>query len=834
MLVTFAVLMLCLNGLDENQGVLNMYKKPIIITNVQVIFMSNNIKRHKMSTHKTVIITTASVLSLSISTALYAAEPVGVQTTDNLLSAVASSPLPKRFIVKYKQSANAQLMSQSASPAATNSVTGFSNMASPTAFARLIAVRKKLKNLGAKVKAEFPNMNMISAELSSADAMSLANDDNVEYVEEDLPRRFMAQSVPYGIGMVQADQVDDSVASANSGGKKICIIDSGLNLPHEDMGAQGGTINGTSDSGTGNWFDHGGPHGTHVAGTIAALNNGIGVRGVIGTDPNLHIVKVFNEAGWGYSSDLVSAINKCVSNGSDVINMSLGGTGSSISEKNGIQAAYDAGVLLIAAAGNDGVATSTTDVESFPASYDSVMSVAAIDSAKVLADFSQKNSQVEISGPGVDVYSTYPEGLGSVVEVSVAGSGYSANAMENQGSATAALYNFGTGQAIDSGASGSVCLIARGSISFHDKVKACQDSGGVGAILYNNVAGSFGGTLGTSNATSIPSVTVSDTDGAAMLNNLGASATINIDAGNYGKMSGTSMASPHVAGVAALVWSHHPTCTNVEIRNVLNATAQDLGATGRDVKFGYGLAQTKDAIDYITANGCDGSGSGGGGGGTTPGDTVLENGVVKTDLAATTGNALVFTMEVPVGATDINFATTGGSGDADLYVKFGAEPTDSVYDCRPYKSGNVESCASTDAGGTYYVKIKAYSDFTGVNLTASYTEPSTGGGGGAVQPIDSTVNNISVSRRQWTRYTLDLAAGYGDLTVTLSGGSGDADLYVTEGKQSTSSTYDCRPYKNGNNETCNFTTPAQGTWYVDIYGYSAASGITLNIQATPQ
>ena len=784
----------------------------------------------KKITKKSLILTTASMLSVSISTALYAAEPVGVQTTDNLLSAVASSPLPKRFIVKYKQSGNFQFNDQ----AQTNSFEDFNNTASPQAFVRLAAVKNKLKKLGSKIKAEYPNMNMISAELSTSDAMSLAADDNIEYVEEDLQRRFMAQSVPYGIGMVQADQVDDSIASANSGGKKICVIDSGLELPHEDMGAQGGTINGTNDSGTGNWFDEGGPHGTHVAGTIAALNNGIGVRGVIGTDPNLHIVKVFNAAGWGYSSDLVSAINKCVSNGSDVINMSLGGTGSSTSEQNGIQAAYDAGVLLIAAAGNDGVATSTTDVQSFPASYDSVMSVAAIDSSKALADFSQKNSQVEISGPGVDVYSTYPEGTGSVVEVSVSGTGYTANAMENQGSATGSLYNFAKGEAIDTGASGSICLIERGNISFYDKVKACQDSGGVGAILYNNASGGFGGTLGTANATNIPSVTVSDTDGAAMLANIGFSATVNIGAGNYGKMSGTSMASPHVAGVAALVWSHHPTCTNVQIRNVLNVSAQDLGASGRDVKFGYGLAQTKEAIDYITANGCDGNG-----GPVDPVDpvdpvnSVLENGVAKTGLTASTGNDLVFTMVVPAGATDINIATTGGSGDADLYVKFGSEPTDSLYDCRPYASGNVESCPSRQAGGTYYVRVKAYSDFAGLSLTGSYTPASTGGGD-VVNPIDSTVNGVSVARRSWTRYTLDLAEGYADLTVTLSGGTGDADLYVTQGKQSTTSTYDCRPYKNGNNETCTFNDPAKGLWYVDVYGYSAASGITLNLQATPK
>ena len=176
---------------------------------------------------------------------------------------------------------------------------------------------------------------------------------------------------------------------------------------------------------------------------------------------------------------------------------------------------------------------------------------------------------------------------------------------------------------------------------------------------------------------------------------------------------------------------------------------------------------------------------------------------------------------------------TGGSGDADLYVKFGAEPTDSVYDCRPYESGNVESCASTQEGGTYYVRVKAYSDFANVTLTGSYTEPSTGGGD-VVNPIDSTVNGVSVARRSWTRYTLDLAEGYADLTVSLSGGTGDADLYVTQGKQSTTSTYDCRPYKNGNNETCNFTDPAKGLWHVDVYGYSAASGITLNLQATPK
>jgi len=774
------------------------------------------------------ILVTASALSMAVSTALYAAQPLGVKVTDSAIHAVTTSKLPTRYIIKYKH--NTSVVMDDNNAAYVNNVTGSS-------VNHALAVKNTINKLGAKIRAEYPSINVISAELTAKDIQILNNDENVEYVEEDLQRHLMAQEVPYGISMVQADQVDDSVASANAGGKKICIIDSGLNLPHEDLGSKFGTINGTNDSGTGNWFEQGGPHGTHVGGTIAALNNGIGVRGVIGTDPSIHIVKVFNEAGWGYSSDLVSAINTCTTNGADVINMSLGGAGSSTTEQNGIQAAYDAGVLLIAAAGNDGVATSTTDAESFPASYDSVMSVAAIDSNKALADFSQKNNPVEIAAPGVDVYSTYPEGLGSVVEVSVGATTYTANAMENQGTVNGVLYNLGTGEAIDTSASGKVCLIQRGNISFHDKVKACEDSGGVGAIIYNNAAGSFGGTLGTTNTTTIPGVTVSDTDGATMLANIGANANINIGAGNYGKMSGTSMASPHVTGVAALVWSHHPSCTNVQIRNVLNTTAEDLGAAGRDVKFGYGLIQTKAAIDYITANGCDGNGNGGGtgGGGTTPPATsnILENGVATTGLAAATGNDVVYTMDVPAGATNISFSMSGGTGDADMYVKFGATPTDTSYDCRPYNSGNAESCTGTSTGGTYYIRLKAYNAFSGVSLTGSYTPASTGGGT-TVQPVSETVTNVSVSRRNWTRYTYDLAAGYGDLTVSMSGGSGDADMYVTKGKQSTKTAYDCRPYKNGNTESCTFTNPAQATWYIDIYGYSAASGITLTIEATPK
>jgi Zn-dependent metalloprotease len=212
----------------------------------------------------------------------------------------------------------------------------------------------------------------------------------------------------------------------------------------------------------------------------------------------------------------------------------------------------------------------------------------------------------------------------------------------------------------------------------------------------------------------------------------------------------------------------------------------------------------------------------------TGGVNVLANGVAATNLSASTNADVVYTMEVPTGATDINFAMSGGSGDADMYVKFGSSPTDSAWDCRPYKGGNVESCTGTSTGGTYYVRVKAYSTYSGVSLTGSFTEASDGN-----PPINGTQSNVAVSKGQWKRYTQVLPAGYANMTISISGGSGDADLYIRRGAQSSSSAWDCRPYKNGNTESCNFANPAAGTWHIDIFGYSAVSGLTLTLQANP-
>lgn len=112
-----------------------------------------------------------------------------------------------------------------------------------------------------------------------------------------------------------------------------------------------------------------------------------------------------------------------------------------------------------------------------------------------------------------------------------------------------------------------------------------------------------------------------------------------------------------------------------------------------------------------------------------PGDKVLKNGVPVTGLSASQGQDVVYTMAVPAGSSNIRFTISGGSGDADLYTRFGSTPTDSAYDCRPWADGNNETCTGTQSGGTYHVRVKAYATFSGVTLTGSYS-------GGGTDPDD--------------------------------------------------------------------------------------------------
>lgn len=505
-----------------------------------------------------------------------------------------------RYIVKYKD----QILAKG----------------KPANVASQAVIHSAVHAAGGKVVLPLNAMGATAFTGSKQAVAALLANPNVEYVEIDARRHFsslfnddtgnpsVTQLTPYAIYQSEANQVSLNLANA----KTVCVIDSGI---AGDVGETGGqnndfdwsNITGSFDSGTGDWFRDGGPHGTHVAGTVAAANNGFGVIGMAPGNP-LHIVKVFNAAGWGYSSSLAKAESECSAAGASIITMSLGGGRANRTEENAFKSFEANGGLVLAAAGNDGNTT-----RSFPAGYESVMMIGANDADNNIASFSQYPSCrskgktrdgfcVEVTAGGVNTLSTFPAGGATIASLVVDGADFDSSAMENSGTTSGATYDFGLGESVDAGASGKICVISRGNITFHDKVLNCENSGGTGAIIYNNEPGMLFGTLGDTNATSIPAVGATQADGAALV--ASSNATVSVEAGDYGFMSGTSMATPGVAGVAALVWSNHPTCDGTQIRDALKVTAEDNGAAGKDVFFGYGITKAKAANDYLTANPC--------------------------------------------------------------------------------------------------------------------------------------------------------------------------------------------------------------------------------------
>ena len=216
-------------------------------------------------------------------------------------------------------------------------------------------------------------------------------------VDEERRLQQDTQVTPYGIPLVQADQVNAIPACR----KKVCVIDSGYYIQNEDLPNDDRDVTGETFVGSNNPWDSNlkSSHGTHVAGTIAAIDNTVGVVGTT-NDSWLRIGRVFEDRS-GDISAIVASINDCVDQGAAVINMSLGSSSNSNILRTACNAANDRGVLLVAAAGNSG----NSDFL-YPASLDSVISVAAVDRNKNRAGFSTRNNQVELSAPGVSVLST--------------------------------------------------------------------------------------------------------------------------------------------------------------------------------------------------------------------------------------------------------------------------------------------------------------------------------------------------------------------------------------------------------------------------------------------
>ena len=443
----------------------------------------------------------------------------------------------------------------------------------------------------------------VVAVLSDAGATRMRSSVNVESVEPDSRRYPLAQSTPWGITRVQADNTLFKT-TASTGNVMVCIIDSGYQRLHVDLPST--NVTGTFNAGTGNWYEDSCGHGSHVTGTIAALDNADGVVGVNG-DGNLsiHVQKVFDGAtcGWSYASDLAAAVDNCTAAAAAqgkwaVVSMSLGGGTPSATEEASFIAATAAGHLMVAAAGNAGDTTT-----SYPAGYATVMSVAAVDSTNLVAGFSQQNSDVEIAAPGVDVLSTVP-----TLSEHVLVGGTAIPGLPAVGAAKTSV----SGPLVDGGVcnsagawTGKVVICDRdGVVPFSTKVTNVINGKGIGVVFVNNLsveslAPDYGGLV-----TSIPGIGMTKSDGTALRAFVAQTASLVNQTGTgsgYSLYSGTSMATPHVSGVAALIWNRLPAHSNTQVRQALTASALDLGAAGRDNAYGYGLLQAKAAYDALAA-----------------------------------------------------------------------------------------------------------------------------------------------------------------------------------------------------------------------------------------
>jgi subtilisin len=297
---------------------------------------------------------------------------------------------------------------------------------------------------------------------------AVQSSDDVATVEEDGPMFALGQLVIEGQPSVLEETVPAGVAAIKapaawdaSRGKaiKVAVLDTGIAPAHPDLVAnlRAGMSFVSSETST----DDFNGHGTHVSGTIAASHDQIGVVGVAPAAA-LYPVKVLDRNGRGQWSNLIAGIDWCI-NAQDIriLNMSLGGPGAPAALEQMCALAWERGRLLVAAAGNDGGPVG------YPAKWESVVAVSALDGAGMIASFSNRGPEVELSAPGVNVLSTVP-------------------------------------------------------------------------------------------------------------------------GGGYGSKSGTSMASPHVAAVAALAWGAHRYADNITIRRLLAWRADPMGRMGRTDEYGFG------------------------------------------------------------------------------------------------------------------------------------------------------------------------------------------------------------------------------------------------------
>ncbi|WP_413585101.1 S8 family serine peptidase [Bdellovibrio sp. HCB274] len=421
-----------------------------------------------------------------------------------------------------------------------------------------------------------------------------------------LPRMtLMSGQLPVskGLTLIKAPQV---WSMSRGKGARVMVIDSGIDKNHPVFAGRIEQVRNYTDEGGEQDVTDTEGHGTHVAGIIAAQ---AAVEAVgVAPEAKLLIAKVCGIKGC--TNDAVArALGWALREDVDVVNLSLGGAGSVV-ERFMINQLDGHKVPVVAAMGNNGA-----EATPLPAGYSSVTAVGAVDMNGKRAEFSNWSAALDIMAPGVGIRSSVPLGTGRVGMASFqteAGSFQVLPSVTFADVPKAALNSsavFGEFGTIDElakiAAAGKILVVKRGNLPLLEKIKNAQAAGATAIIICNNDSALVSGSLSEDKSEiKIPAMMVEKTAGEDLIRSLSKSPSLivrlEVQGADYAEFSGTSMASPYVAGVVALMKSVVPGITSWKIRQILDATAVPM-KTEIPNQTGKGLINAKAAVDEAYA-----------------------------------------------------------------------------------------------------------------------------------------------------------------------------------------------------------------------------------------
>lgn len=479
-----------------------------------------------------------------------------------------------------------------------------------------------IATFGGKVTHQYKYVPVVAATIPASVQAALTAAPGVAYVSENetLYPLGTRQVTDWGVEKIEASAA--WAAGYKGQGIKVGIFDSGIDIDHPDLVVAGGLSLVDNDAS----LDDCNGHGTHVAGIVAARNNGHSTVGVA-PSAQLYAMRLADCAWAGGTIDkMMQLLEWAIDNGMDVINMSFGFGLAGVlpvptlippneAAAAAFNAAYQAGIVLIAASGNGSAAgTGNLPYVGYPASHEDVIAVGATDVDDNLSSFSQFGTEQELTAPGVANLSSYLVGQGLNTslfvrtdddrEIDAIPMEFSSQTSRKGINVPTIYVNLGT--PVDYAAqdcTGRISVALRGGPTFAQKAEWARDAGCAALIIHNNQPGTFNGTLGAAQDPQgrawLPVVGITLDDGLYLKDQIESRPTTTgllIVPGNLAVFSGTSMASPHAAGVAALILSKNPAATPDQVRQKLRDSADDLGTPGWDPLFGYGRVNARRAV----------------------------------------------------------------------------------------------------------------------------------------------------------------------------------------------------------------------------------------------